>query len=121
MSRRETSKPGAATWRGQACTQELPGIRAACLPAAGAVERDTTLRGSLSNRRGRADARHHRPGKRIRAIRLPADHGAVARSRLACGQGSSAADLAARGAESAAKTKAPGKVMAERRILHSAT
>src|SRR6202050_2515354 len=120
MWRRETSKPRAAAWRGQACTRELPGVRAACLPAAGAVERDTTLRGNLSIRRRCVDARHRDAGQRIRALRLPADHGAVAGSRLACRQGPGATDLAARGVESAAETKAAREVVDERRIVPSA-
>src|SRR5271169_5977398 len=95
------------------------GFPAACLPAAGAVERNTTLRSALPNRRRCSDARHRGAGERIRALRLSADHGAAAGSRLACGQGSRATDLAARRAESATETKAARQVVVERRIVPS--
>jgi hypothetical protein len=39
----------------QACKE----AEAACLPAGGAVQRNATLRGALSDRRGRADASNH--------------------------------------------------------------
>ena len=120
MWRRETSKPRAAAWRGQAGTRELPSIGAAGLPAAGAVERDTTLRSALPNRRRRIDATDRGAGQRIRALRLPANHRAFAESRLACRQGSSAKDLAARGVESTAETKAARAVVVERWIVCSA-
>src|SRR5271163_5095891 len=120
MWRRETSKPRAAAWRGQACTRELSSIGAACLPAAGAVERDTTLRGNLPNGRRCVDTRDRGAGQRIRALRLPADHRSAAGSRLACRQGSSATDLATRRVESAAETKAARQVVVERWIVPSA-
>src|ERR1700694_5422387 len=63
------------------------------LPAAGAVERDTTLRGELAGRRC-TDKRHRDAGQRVWALRLPADHGTVAGQRLVCRQGPSAANLA---------------------------
>ncbi len=44
--------------------------------------------------------------QRIRALRLSADHGAAAGSRLACSQGSSTTNLASGRVESAAETKA---------------
>src|SRR5271155_3324948 len=120
MWQRETSKPGAAAWRGQACARGLSDFRAACLPAAGAVERNTTLRGNLPNGRRCFDARDRGAGQRIRALRLPADHGAVAGSWLACRQGSRATDLAARRVESAAETKAAREAVVGRWIVPSA-
>src|SRR6202795_2058693 len=120
MWQRETSKPWAAAWRGQACTRELPSIGATCLPAAGAVERDTTLRGDLSKRRRCVDARDRDASQRIRTLRLSTNHRSAAGSRLACRQGSRATDLAARRVESAAKTKATRQVVAERWIVPSA-
>ena len=100
--------------------RELPSVGATCLPAAGAMERDTTLRSSLSKRRRCVDARDRGAGQRIRALWLAADHRAVAGSRLACRQGSRATDLATRGVESAAETKAARRVVVERRIVPSA-
>jgi hypothetical protein len=50
-------------------------------------------------------------------LRLPQDYRAVAKSRLACWQGSGAAHLTSRGAQSAAKTAATKKIVVERRKL----
>src|SRR5271170_8191622 len=85
-----------------------------------AVERNTTLRGNLPNGRRCFDARDRGAGQRIRALRLPADHGAVAGSWLACRQGSRATDLAARRVESAAETKAAREAVVGRWIVPSA-
>src|SRR5579862_8457648 len=114
---RETSKPRAATWRGQACARELSSVGAACLPAAGAVERNATLRRNRSYRRGCFDASDHRIGQRVRSLWLPSDHDQTARSGLAGRQGSSAEDLAAGGTESAAETKAARQVVVQRWIV----
>src|SRR5579864_7638039 len=53
MWQRETSKPRAAALCGGACPRRVPDERAACLPAAGAVARDATLRANGSDRRRR--------------------------------------------------------------------
>ena len=101
----ETFKP-LATWRGPACARELPGIGAACLPAAGAVERDATFQVIYRSDEDALTREIVTLAQRIRALRLSADHRSAAGSRLACGQGSRAADLATRGVESTAETKA---------------
>src|SRR5271169_3101952 len=120
MWQRETSKPRAAALCGGACPRGVPDERAACLPAAGAVERDATLRTHGSNRRGRSDAGDHRAGQRVWALRLPEDYGGTAQGGLAGRQGSGAVHLAAGGIESAAETTATGAVVAERRVVRAA-
>src|SRR5260370_24275433 len=101
----ETSKPRATQGRRGTCAQKVWGEGAAGVPGAEAVARNTALRAALSNGRRCVDARHRRAGQRVWPLRLPADHGAVASPGLASGQGSRAADLAARGAGSDANTK----------------
>ena len=78
---------------------------------------DTTIGADSSGGRGCSDPSDHCPGSEVRAIWLPEDRGTAAGCRLASGQGSGAADLAAGGAESAAKTKAAKTAVAERRFL----
>ena len=92
-------------------------VGTACLPAAGAMARDTTIRADSSGGRGCSDPSDHCPGSEVRAIWLPEDHSVAAECGLGSGQGPGAADLAAGGAESAAKTKAARTAVAERRFL----
>src|SRR5260370_33710079 len=120
MWQRETSKPRAAALCGGACPRSVPDERAACLPAAGAVARDATVRANGPDRRRGPDGGDHRACQRVRALRLPEDHNTVGGSRLAGGQGSGAVHLAAGGIESAAETAATGAVMAERRVVRAA-
>src|SRR5260370_41709915 len=120
MWKREISKPRAAALCGGACPRSAPDERATCLPAAGAVARDATLRAHGSHRRRGPDAGDHRTGQRVRPLRLPEDHNTVGGSRLAGGQGSGAVHLAAGGTESAAETAATGAVVAERRVVRAA-
>jgi hypothetical protein len=63
-------------------------------------------------------ARDHRTGQRVWPLRLPANHRAVASPRLAGWQGPYAGRLALRGVESAGKTRVPGTVVFERRVVH---
>jgi len=60
------------------------------------------------------------PVNSVWAVRLSADHGAVAECRLAGRQGQGATHLAEGGVESAAETEAPGALVAERRFLCAA-
>src|SRR5207249_3152909 len=75
---------------------------------------DTTLLAAAAHGRRRADAGDPDPGHEVWAVWLPAHHRVVAECGVAGGQGSSAADLATRRAESTAKTAAARAVMAGR-------
>src|SRR5262249_29988405 len=117
--RRETDKPRAATLCGEAGAGSVWVVGTACLPAAGAGTRDTTLcRGGQEQGRC-ADPSDHCPGHEVWPLRLPADHLVAAKCGMAGGQGSRAADLATGGAESTAKTKTPSAAVAERWFLCS--
>src|ERR1039457_2846432 len=76
------------------------------------MARNTTLSAAAAHGRRSADAGD--PGSSCKgwAVRLPAHHGAVAECGMAGGQGSSAADLATRRAESAAEAAATRAVVA---------
>src|ERR1700719_4686939 len=113
MWHRETSKPWAAALCGGACAGKVRSKRATCLSAAGAVAKDTTLCRDPKDRRGCADQRHHHVGQRVWALRLPENYGVVARSWLACGQGSGPAHLASRRSKSAAETTATTEALAQ--------
>src|SRR5208282_6136671 len=114
---RETSEPRAAALCGGACARKVRSERAPCLPAAGAVAKDTTLCRDSEDRRRGADGSDHCPRQGLRTLRLPANHGAVATGWLAGRQGSGTAHLASRGAESAAETKAARAFVAERWVV----
>src|SRR5450432_2077282 len=68
------------------------------------MARNTTLSAPAAHGRRSANAGDPCPGGEVWAIRLPAHHGVVAERGVGGGQGSSAADLATRRAESAAET-----------------
>src|SRR5271155_5094167 len=73
---------------------------------------NATLSAAAAHGRRSADAGDSGPGGEVRALWLPADHGAVAACGVAGGQGSSAADLATRRAEGAAEAAATRTVVA---------
>ena len=82
------------------------------------MARDTTIRADSSGGRGCSDPSDHCPGSELRAIWLPEDHSRCCGVRAGkWGKDRGAADLAAGGAESAAKTKAARTAVAERRFL----
>src|SRR5208282_630801 len=118
---RETSEPRAAALCGGACARKVRSERAPCLPAAGAVAKDTTLCRDPENRRRCADGSNHCPGQRVWSLRIPTNHCAVATAWLASGQRSGTAHLASRGVEGTAETAAPPEVVAKRWVVHSAT
>ena len=72
------------------------------------MEGDATIGTESSAGRRKADASCHCPGNEVWAVWVAPDH------RFTAG-------LAARGAESAAKTEAPGSVVVERRLLCATT
>src|SRR5271165_6682071 len=74
------------------------------MPSSEAMARDTTLSAAAAHGRRRADAGDPDPGRKVWTVRLPAHHGVITKCGVAGGQGSSAADLATRRAESAAET-----------------
>src|ERR1035437_7282656 len=76
------------------------------------MARDTTLSALAAYERRSADAGDPGSSCKVWAVRLPAHHGAVAECGMAGGQGSSAADLATRRAESAAEAAATRAVVA---------
>src|SRR5271166_21355 len=84
------------------------------MPSGAAMARDTTLSAAAAHGRRRADAGDPDPGRKVWAVRLPAHHGVVAECGVAGGEGSSAADLATRRAESAAETAGARTVVASR-------
>src|SRR5271170_6773658 len=75
---------------------------------------NTTLSAAAAHGRRRADAGDPDPGHEVWAVRLPAHHGVVAACGMAGGEGSSAADLATRRAESTAETAGARAVVAGR-------
>src|ERR1017187_10871077 len=81
------------------------------------MARDTTLSAAAAHGRRSADAGDPGPGREVWAVRLPAHHGVVAERGMAGGEGSSAADLATRRAESAAETAGARAVVAGRWIV----
>src|ERR1039457_2726193 len=82
------------------------------------MARDTKLSAAAAHGRRRADAGDPDPGHEVWAIRLPAQHGAVAECGEAGGEGSSAADLATRRAEGTAETAATRAAVARGRVVH---
>src|ERR1022692_141730 len=78
------------------------------------MARNATLSAAAAHGRRSADAGDPGPGGEVWAVRLSAHHGAVAECGMAGGQGSSAADLATRRAESAAEAAAARTVVARR-------
>ena len=68
------------------------------------MARNATLSAAAAHGRRSADAVDHSPGSKVRAVRVPAHHRVVAECGLGGRQGSSAADLATRRAESTAET-----------------
>src|SRR5271170_8117493 len=84
------------------------------------MARDTTLPAAAAHGRRRADTGDPDPGCEVWAVRLPAHHGVVAGCGVAGGQGSSAADLATRGAEGAAETAGARATVAGRWLVCAA-
>src|SRR5438034_94744 len=82
------------------------------MPSGAAMARNTTLSAVAAHGRRSADASDPGPGRKVWALRLPAHHGVVAGRGVAGGEGSSAADLATRRAESAAETAGARAVVA---------
>src|SRR5450631_2921609 len=76
------------------------------------MARNTTLSAAAAHGRRSADAGDPGSSCKVWAVRLPAHHGAVAERGVAGGEGSSAADLATRRAESAAEAAATRAVVA---------
>ena len=81
------------------------------------MARNTTLLAAAANGRRSTDAGDPGPGGKVWAVRLPAHYGVVAERGMAGGEGSSAADLATRRAESAAETAGARAVVAGRWIV----
>src|SRR6266853_248733 len=76
------------------------------------MARDTTLSAAAAHGRRSADAGDPGPGCKVRAVRLPAHHGAAEERGVAGGEGSSTADLATRRAEGAAEAAGTRAVVA---------
>ena len=84
------------------------------MPCSEAVARNTTLSATAAHGRRSADAGDPGPGGEVWAVRVSAHHGVVAERGMAGREGSSAADLATRRAESTAETAAARAVVAGR-------
>src|SRR5215472_6719451 len=117
---RETSEPGAASLCGRAGARAVRDDGTAGLPLAGAVARNPAVRADPAQRRGWVDPSHCHSGQSVRRLRLPADHGAVAESGLAGGEGPGAMHLAARRAESTRQTKTEKTIVAGGRFVCAA-
>src|SRR6266852_5294803 len=81
---------------------------------------DTTRLAATAHGRRCANTGDHGPGGEVRAVRLPAHHRVAAECGVAGGQGSSAADLATRRAESTAETAATRAIVVARWFVHPA-
>src|SRR5438067_3567625 len=91
------------------------------MPGSAVMASETPLSAAAAHGRRSADADDSGVGHEIWKVRLPAHHGVVAECGLAGGQGSSAADLATRRAESTAETAATRTVVAARWFVYPAT
>src|SRR5215467_5984988 len=84
------------------------------MPCREAMARNATLSAIAAYGRRSADGGDPEPGREVWAVRVSADHGAVAERGVAGGEGSRAADLATRRAESAAETAGARAAVARR-------
>ena len=85
------------SWRSWTCRSASPAAFWGSI-----ARRSARCRGA--SRRGGADRGHHRAGRAVRPLRLPPDHGAAAGGRLGGEPQARRADLAAGGAEGAARS-----------------
>ncbi len=102
---------------GGACAGATRVVGTAWLPAAGAMARDTTIRAESCAGRRWPHPSDRCPGDAVRALRLPEDRGTAAGCRLASGQGSGVADLAAGGA---VQRRGPGNGPRQPHLHHAA-